>query len=261
LSKLLLLRAFIESSNGGYYSPIHQGLDCYTLLYIIDDPNKYSQIPDHLLPGNIVDDCTGYKLSFFYPIEYLDKPIHRDPRLDLGFYTGYYMPRGRLPVKNDKRLGRDDLLLFMAGLCRYDEDLWGRGYGLSYFKKVFRRVYRSGFCGIYIVGGIIVEDVIDVSIYGWRDIIGSYPFLKYSPHYYRVGDEPVAVIGSGFKLVKPLLIGFRRGVYSSYFEELIGRRDALMVSMNNFRRSRVIEIGDPYVFIDKILELVNNGLE
>ncbi len=259
MSKLLLLRAFIESSNGGYYSPIHQDRGCYTLLYIIDDPNRYSWIPDHLLPDNIVDNCTGYRLSVFYPVEYLDKPIHRDPRLDLGFYTGYYMPHGRLPVKDDKRLGRGDLLLFMAGLCKYNENLWGGRYSLSRFRSVFRRVYRSGFCGIYIVGGIIVEDIVDVSVYGWENIISSYPFLKYSPHYYRVGDEPVAVIGSGFKLVKPLLIGFRRGVYSGYFEELIGRRDALMVSMNNFMRSRVIEIGDQYMFIDKMLRLISDN--
>ncbi|ABN69195.1 hypothetical protein Smar_0082 [Staphylothermus marinus F1] len=80
MAKLLILRAFFETSNGGYYSPLNR--ECYTLLPIPEDLSKLGKTPPHLHPEKIIDQCTGEKLSKFYPIEHNNNPINNDPRLD-----------------------------------------------------------------------------------------------------------------------------------------------------------------------------------
>ncbi|ADI31854.1 hypothetical protein [Staphylothermus hellenicus] len=150
MAKLLILRAFLETSNGGYYSPLYR--KCYTLLPIPEDPYRLREIPLHLQPGKIIDQCTGEKFSKFYPVEHDNNPIHNDPRLDLGIYTGYYMPKGRLPHKKGKKLEENDLLLFMAGLAEYPEKFWSKRRGLREIKKAFRDSLVNGKAGIFIVG-------------------------------------------------------------------------------------------------------------
>ncbi len=254
MPKTLFLRAFIETSNGGYYSPIHANRG-YTLLYIPEN-HQLRDHPSHLYPENIRDECTGLTLDHYYPVEDRGRPIHRDPRLDLGFYTGYYMGPpgyGRLPKKPSKRLGPGDLLLFMAGLAKYPEKLWASRFTRGLIRRIHRETCSRGLCGVYIVGGIIIEEVIDISVTGWDQALKIYPQLYYSPHYYRSGsDHPVAVVGKGFKLGKPLLIGYGKNKPHKNLVELIGYRDAYMVSRNNYRRSSVLSMGSVEEYIEKI---------
>ncbi len=251
----------METSNGGYYSPIHPARDCYTLLYI-PETRPLMNKPPHLYPENIIDKCSGRPLSDYYPVELRGKPIHRDPRLDLGFYTGYYMGppgHGRLPKNPDKGLGRGDLLLFMAGLATYPEEPWGKGFTLPMVKRVLRKTCRMGGCGVYIVGGIIVEHIVDTSVAGWNRAISEHPVLEQSPHYYRISgdgrDHPVAVVGRGFQLDRPLLIGRGKNNPHRNLAELIGEGNAVMVSRNNYRRSRIIVVESIEDFMDKLLKL------
>lgn len=241
MPRLLLLRVFFETSNGGYYSPIH-GDGCASLLPIPDDRRRYRVIPSHLLANNIVDTCTGDKLSAYYPMEYGVQPlVHRDPRLDLGFYTGYYAPGGRLPKSNDKRLGEGDYLLFMAGLARYPRSFWNTRRRLGEIKRVFRKLVREGRTGIFIVGGLRVTRVVDVSVDGWDRVLEEYPFLAESPHYYRFNDHPVAVIGKPLS-IDPVMIADSAGKPTRKLVELIGREYAYRVARNNYRKSKVVRI-------------------
>lgn len=237
-----MLRAFFETSNGGYYSPIH-GDGCVTLLPIPDNRSRYRIVPPHLLADRIIDSCSGRRLSTYYPIEYGVEPlIHRDPRLDLGFYTGYYAPKGRLPKKNDKKLGRGDYLLFMAGLARYPKDFWSTRRRLGEIRRVFRKLVREGRTGIYIVGGLRVVEVIDTSTTGWSKAVGEYPFLAESPHYYRLNDYPVAVVGEPLKM-NPIVISDPNRKPTDSLVALVGREHAWRIARNNYRKSRIIRVG------------------
>lgn len=251
MPKLLILRAYLETSNGGYYSPLHS--KCYTLLPIPENPRKLREVPEHLQPDKIVDLCTKKKLSSFYPLEHRNNPLHNDPRLDLGFYTGYYMPKGRIPHRAEKRLGENDLLLFMAGLARYPENFWSKSRSLREIKKAFRESVRRGKSGIFIIGGIIVREIIDISETGWGIMIKKYPVIKHSPHYYRRNDYPVAVIGKGFFLKKPFRISTSNLKPTKNFVELIGKENAYNTARNNYRRTRVIKIKDASAFIESLL--------
>lgn len=248
MAKLLILRAFFETSNGGYYSPLNR--ECYTLLPIPEDLSKLGKTPPHLQPEKIIDQCTGEKLSKFYPIEHDNNPLHNDPRLDLGIYTGYYMPKGRLPYKKNKKLEENDLLLFMAGLAEYPEKFWSKRRRLSEIKKAFRESQVKDKAGIFIVGGIIIDEIIDISKIGWKNSIRRYPNIIYSPHYYRKNDYPVAVIGKGFLLRKPFKISTSKLKPTKNFIELIGKENAYNTARNNYRRTRIIYVKD----IDTIIE-------
>ncbi len=245
MPKLLLLRAYIETSNGGYYSPIHSDKNCYTLLYIPENPARLRMVPDHLIPQNITDPCTSRKLADYYPIEMKDKPIHRDPRLDLGFYTGYYMPQGRLPKKPGKRLEPGDHLVFMAGLAEYPPNYWDKPHTQREIIRTFRQICRNPKrCGIYIVGGIIIKEIINIVETGWNNAITIHPDLKESPHYYRKNDHPVAVIGKSYILNPPVrissLVDNRRP--SEQLIQIVGERNAYSIARNNYRRSGVLEV-------------------
>ncbi len=241
MPKLLLLRAFFETSNGGYYSPIHDN-GCATLLPILDNREWYRVIPPHLLANNIVDTCTGCRLSAYYAVEYGVQPlVHRDPRLDLGFYTGYYAPGGRLPKSSDKRLVEGDYLLFMAGLARYPEGFWGARRRLNEIKRIFQRLVHDGKTGIFIVGGLRVVEVVDVSVTGWSRVLEEYPFLAESPHYYRFNDNPVAVIGEPLQIT-PIKIADSRGKPTMELIKIVGREHALKIARNKYRKSRVVVV-------------------
>ncbi len=252
MTRILLLRVFVETSNGGYYSPLHED-GCATLLPIPDDKRKYRTIPSHLLAGNIVDECNGRELSQYYPVELGENPIvHRDPRLDKGFYTGYYAPKGRIPRRHGKRLGRGDYLVFIAGLARYPRGFWEKRRRLAEIHRAFTEARRRGLTGIYIVGYIVVEDIVDVNADGWSRVLEKYSFLKESPHYYRVNDKPVAVIGKPVKTRPPIMIADSTGSPTIMLAELIGRENALKLAKNHYRKSRVLNV-EPYI-LEKLVK-------
>ena len=252
MPKLLLLRAYIETSNGGYYSPIHPDNDCYTLLYIPENPQRLRVVPDHLIPRNITDPCTGRRLADYYPVEMREKPIHRDPRLDLGFYTGYYMPHGRQPKKPGKRLEPGDHLAFMAGLAEYPPNYWDKPHTHREIKRTFRQICRNPKqCGVYIVGGIIIEEIVNIAETGWKQAVAMYPALRESPHYYRIDDYPVAVIGKTYQLNPPIRISSPENSRkpSEQLIQLVGEQNASNIARNNYRRSGTLEVFNEDLFM------------
>ncbi|MCD6195438.1 MAG: hypothetical protein J7J82_01465 [Staphylothermus sp.] len=243
MAKTILLRVYAESANGGVYSILWE--DCLTILPI-PERQILRNDPKHLRMDKIIDKCTNKPIKEFYPKRIREKYlyVHYDPRLDKGFYTDYYMPRGRLPKKKNKRLDENDLLLFMAGIVESKKS------NITKIPSINKSV-RNGKAGIFIIGGIIVEEIINVSEIGWKKAIKKYPELKLSPHYYRYGDSPVAVIGKSFILEEPYpLMMFPRIINKNAFK-LLGKEILYNMIRNNFRRSRVFETNP-----DKILKIL-----
>lgn len=233
----------MDEANGGYYSPLHEG-GCASILPV-PEKNSLRHIPSFMNPDNIVDPCGYGVLSRYYVCDCFSnnvKAVHNDPRPDLGFYTGHYAPYGRIPKSFGKRLREGDILLFMAGLAEYPEDLWDHCRTVKDVRKVLSSLKRRGKAGIYIVSGLVVERVVDIGRTGWVKALRDYPVLEYSPHYYSWDDRTVAVIGKGFIISPPLKIYcFREGL-SREFIDLVGRDNAVKIMRNNFRRSGVVEV-------------------
>ena len=223
----LVLRAWSDTANGGQYSVLHRG-GCVSLIPI-PETNSMKRTPCFLRPQCLLSCCSLRPLSF-YMARY-SPVLHNDPRLDKGFYTGYWAPRGRLP----KSLKRSDVLLFVAGL------VWEDYAGLATRP---RRLVEKGLAGIYFVGGIVIEEMLDTRSMGWKRLIHRWPQLVYSPHYWRKRDNPVAVVGQGFML-KPPLPASQPGTLRAPSEaaiELLGAEAARGLARNRFRRSRLVEL-------------------
>jgi hypothetical protein len=230
---VVLIRTFSDTYNIGYYSILRD--DCITLLPIVERYDL-SSIPVFMDPSKIIDKCTNAPLSIYYKFSrFKARAIHNDPRPDLGFYTEEDRP-SRIPKR---KLRRGDIVLFMAGLARYPDEIW-------YLDQVNMRrllydLKKAEKIGIYIVGGIIVDKIIEIGG-DWNEYIIKYPVLSYSPHYYRLERrETVAVLGRGFTVNPPVRIasitleGYRlsRGLI-----HLIGYRDSEKLARQNFRKSR-----------------------
>ncbi len=243
MAKTLLLRVYAESANGGTYSILWE--DCLTILPI---PEKQilRNDPKHLRMDKIIDKCTNKPIKVFYPLRIRKKYlyVHYDPRLDKGFYTDYYMPKGRLPKKRDKRLDENDLLLFMAGIMRREKRDSAKTPSLNKYIK-------NGKAGIFIIGGIIVDEIINTEEIGWKEAVKKHPELKLSPHYYRYGDKPVAVIGKSFILQEPYPLMIFSRIINKDAYQLLGKEILYNMVRNNFRRSRVFETNP-----DKILKIL-----
>ena len=192
MGEAYLLRVYADTSTAGYYSPLHPGLGCATLLPV-PDPRVPGDPPEWLDPWRTRDPCTGRPLAWYMPLggEWV---LHRDPRLDLGFYTEPLGRRGRLP----RRLGPGWVLVFAAGLAVYPEGFWtGRRRG-GEILSAYRRARAGGRAGVYIIGLLFVEEVLEV-----RDWSRAPGVLWESPH--RLYGEPVrAVIGEPLLLEPPV---------------------------------------------------------
>ena len=227
MARGLVLRAWSDTANGGQYSVLHRS-GCASLIPI-PETISMRRVPCFLRPRCLLSPCSLRSLSF-YMARY-SPVLHNDPRLDKGFYTGYWAPHGRLP----RSLGRGDVLLFVAGL------VWEDYAGLA--TRPGKLVGR-GFAGIYFVGGIVVEEVLDTRSMGWREALRRWPWLVYSPHYWRRGDSPVAIVGQGF-MFKPPLPASARGTLRAPSEaaiKLLGAEAARSLARNRFRRSRLVEL-------------------
>ena len=187
------------------------------------------RVPCFLRPRCLLSPCSLRSLSF-YMARY-SPVLHNDPRLDKGFYTGYWAPRGRLP----RSLGRGDVLLFVAGL------VWEDYTGLATRPG---KLVERGLAGIYFVGGIVIEEILDTRSMGWSRALHRWPRLVYSPHYWRRRDTPVAVVGQGF-MFRPLLPASAPGTLRAPSEaaiELLGAEAAKGLARSRFRRSRLVEL-------------------
>ena len=254
MTKLLMLRVYMDTVNGGYYSPLHEN-GCATTLPM-PETIRLRHIPSFLKPDNVIDPCGYGLLSKYYVKECFKNDqiaLHNDPRPDLGFYTGHYSPKGRIPKSSEKQLREGDILLFMAGLAEYPEDIWDKEKSLWNIRKMLTKLKKTGKAGIYLVSGLIVEKVIDVRSIGWSRILKKYPILRFSPHYYRIKDHTVAVLGKGFTINPPIKIYCFKNGLTKYIIDLIGEANTIKIMKNNFRKSGIINV--PYRRIRDLIYL------
>lgn len=238
MPRLFMIRVFLSSSDlpgmQGYYSLFLPEKACAGLIPIPDRGISWDKMPSHLDPCKAVEPCTGLKYEMLQPIEY-KWVLHRDPRIDLGFYTDSRFARAR----------SDDILLFTAGLAEYPNGFWGqRRWSIREIRRVFLDSVRKGKAGVYVVGGIVVEKVLDISRLkrGWREAVEKTPMLKYSPHYHRGHDLPRAFLGKGFTLKPPLPISRRvegrlAGPPTRLLKKLLGEEKALAYARKKYRKS------------------------
>jgi len=251
---IIMIRVYSDLTNIGYYSIIHPN-NCITFLPIIET-KKMKKIPLFLDPSRIVDKCKNVPLINYYQYsKYNVKAIHYDPRIDLGFYTEELRP-SRLPRKID----RDFIILFMAGLAEYPENIWS--FKNQSIHKIIQELKNIGKIGIYLVGGLIVEKTIIIQDNEWDENIEKYPVLIYSPHYYRLEPkdrETYAVLGKGFyikppiKIAKLTNIGFK---VTRALIRLIGKKNAENLLKQNFRKTRILRVSR-----EKFSEIISPYME
>ncbi len=264
-----ILRVFLDGSSlggRGYYSPLHREKGCATLIPIPEDPlflrEEYRVNPPSFMdPDKWIDSCTGATISTFMPIKpptRLDNFVksipgrrgiayrepwilHNDPRIDRGFYTD---TGSRIP----KDLKRGDILFFAAGLAEYPRGFWDKRRTLSSIISTFNRAKDEGKTGIYLVGGIIVKEVVHLDTdEDWEKAISMHSYLRESPHFYRVNRSAIAIIGRGFTVSPPAPLttprrGSSLGRPSKLLQEILGREAAYSFIRGNARISRLVEI-------------------
>lgn len=172
--------------------------------------------PCFLDPARLLSPCTLEPLTAYTGHR---RPLHNDPRLDLGFLTDHWAPRGRIP----RRLGLGDTIGFMALVEPLGEP--GRRY-------------------IGLVALLTVERIIDTALTGWEKAVEEEPALAQSPHYWRTArDNPVALLGQAVLLEPPppLSAPGRLAEPSNWAKQLLGG-DAEKLARGRFRRSRLLGI-------------------
>ncbi len=238
LKPALTLRVYLDTSSlpggGGYYPPLHPGRGCATLLPV-PEPGLRGR-PPPLDPWVAGDPCTGRAVAWFQPLG-LEWPLHRDPRLDLGWYMDRWAPRGRLP----RRLAGGGLLLFVAGLAVYPEGFWAERRSLSEIRRAFRGAVEAGRAGVYLVGLLEAWEALDVGREGWGRLLARCPTGAESPHYWTRDHWTVALLGRGFLVEPPLYMG-RPGSASEAARQLLGGEAAEALARGRFRRSRLLAL-------------------
>ena len=221
---ILGIRIWADTVNGAQYSIIHRD-GCITPIPI-PEHRRLREKPCFLDPDCTKTRCTNKPLSHYMQKPY---PLHNDPRLDQGFYTGYWAPRGVIP-RDFKPTG---ILLFFAGLAAEHHSKRPR----------LKSLVAEQLGGVYLVGGILVEEVIDTSKTGWRRALKQHPELICSPHYWRRDvDMPLAVLGRGFALDPPIPAHSPETPErpSQLLTRLLGEKAAQGFALNNYRRTRLV---------------------
>jgi hypothetical protein len=249
--RVLLYRAFLDTSTGGYYSPLHMLLKCATLIPPEEfplTPYRLEKIPPWLNPFKVRDPCTGMPLNKFLP---LDRKwvLRNNPRLDLGFLTDRPIARGgKIPWG----ITKDSLILFISGLAEYPEDFWETPRRLVEIRRAFRESLHNCKASLYAVGGLIVEKFIDVLNYGWKRIVNKYPCLKESPDYWYNDPEVVAILGKPFRLRPPIkLYTPCNWKVSQALIDLLGKKRAQKVASTVFKKLNPFDLGDPIDVLER----------
>jgi len=205
-----LLRVYADTSTVGYYSPLHDHLECASLLPIPERRIELSRAPVWLNPYFVRDPCTNLAMATFMPLG-LEWVMHRDPRLDLGFYTEPLGRSGRLP----RAVSRGWLLVLVSGLAVYPEGFWDRRRSRREVLKAFREAMGSSRGGVYIVALMEIEEVLEV-----RDWSRAPRELLQSPHS-ALGEPVRAVLGDVMLVTPPIpLDAIARGRLRERIERL-----------------------------------------
>ncbi len=248
MPRLLLLRAWLDTGSlpggRGYYSPLEEG--CPVLIPIPEHGVAAGEPPEWIDPKRWRSGCSGRPLADYMPLDH-EWLLHNDPRLDLGFYTDYYSPWGRIPRSPEKELRPGDIVAFAAGLAEYPRGFWARRRRLAEILRVFAEARSRGRTGVYLVGYIRVQRVVDVDKLGWENVLHRYPVLGFSPHLLRPGDRPVAVLGEPHVPEEPLplarsVAGRLCGTATETLIRLLGARAARGFLRQKCRRARVVNV-------------------
>ena len=173
-------------------------------------------VPCFLDPARLLSPCTGEPLAAYTGHT---MPLHNDPRLDHGFLTDHWAPRGRIP----RSLQQGDTVGFMALVEPPGEP--GRRY-------------------IGLVALLTVEKIVDTAATGWEKAVMEEPVLAQSPHYWRAErDNPVALLGEAVLLEPPppLSAPGRLTEPSTWARSLLGEA-AERLARGRFRRSRLLAL-------------------
>ncbi len=253
--KMLFYRAFLDTSNGGYYSPLHRELKCASLIPQVElplTPERLSIIPPWLNPYKVIDSCTGKYIEKFMP---WDKRwvLHNDPRLDLGFLTDRPVARGgRIPWG----IINEGVIIFVSGLIVYPKDFWEVPRRFVEIKKIFKESMENCKASLYAVAGLIVKNFIDILESGWKKAIDKYPCLRESPNYWYLDPEVIALIGEPFKLRPPVkLYTFCNWNVSDVLVELLGSEVAEKVARHIIRKTNPFFIKDPLEVLERYAKL------
>ncbi len=214
----LLLRVYFETADGGYYSP--KFMDCFEALPIPEFIGKLQKlnVAKEFTYDKIPRKCGKGTLSKYLPTDYLlvggsSYPVskviaHYDPRLDIGVYSDYWRTAGgRIPKAFREFKGRS-YIFFAAGLSEYPDRFFARKHGFTEIRRVFMKSNR----GIYVVGYMRVDEVVDLTVYTsgisqslraggidkvWEKAVSEFGGrVAMTPHYARTVDLPVVILSN-----------------------------------------------------------------
>ncbi len=249
--KVLFYRAFLDTTKGGYYSPLHEDLKCASLIPPAElplTPKRLSIIPSWLNPYKVIDSCTGNPIVKFMP---WDKKwvLHNDPRLDLGFLTDRPIARGgRIPWG----IVNEGIVIFVSGLITYPKGFWEIPRRFVEIKRFFRESMENCRASLYAVGGLVIKDFIDILEVGWKKAIEKYPCLEQSPNYWYLDPEVIVLIGEPFKLRPPVkLYTFCNWKIGDALIDLLGPKLAEKTARNLLKKTNPLSISDPIEILEK----------
>jgi len=251
----LLLRVYFETADGGYYSPKFK--DCFEALPIPEFIGRLQKmdVAKRYTYDKIPMRCSNGFLSKYLPTDYLlvggsSYPVskviaHYDPRLDIGVYSDYWRAAGGRIPRSFKEFRRKAYIFFAAGLSEYPKKFFSRSHGFTEIRRVFMKSNR----GIYVVGYMRADEVVDLTQYTsdiskslreggidevWERAIRDYgERVAMTPHYARTVDLPVVILSDEgnygfFKEPLPLIewVGRKRSLSNySYIFNISGIDD------------------------------------
>ena len=212
----LLLRVYFETADGGYYSPKFR--DCFEALPIPEFIGRLQKldVAKSFTYDKIPRRCSRGGLDKYLPTDYLlvggssypvNKVIaHYDPRLDIGVYSDYWRAGGGRIPKVIKEFKGKSYLFLAAGLSEYPDRFFSKKHGFTEIRRVFMKSSR----GIYVVGYMRIDEVVDLTEYTsnisqslreggidevWEKAINEYgKRVAMTPHYARTVDLPVVIL-------------------------------------------------------------------
>lgn len=217
----ILLRVGLDRELGGVWGPITDGgqLDEERLFEYIPFPNWRTRATDESKPElelmkhgvslKTYEDIFGInhpslKLCDFLPQDEIrfhreswsppqDVVPHNDPNFRFATYGDYWrsIDGGRLPAAWKEVNPEDENLwiFFVERLAPFGVK--------SDFQTIRKQQMRRN--GVYVVGALLVDEFVDISVTGWESALNSHIRNKSSItenfHFRRRQDEPVIVIG------------------------------------------------------------------